>query len=164
MCPIAEVNTPASGSVAFAGSTKHPQGQPIHYKNPQVPTTMQDTSSVFGEMPEQYGFHNLSSQTVFQADGTEHSYYKLPENYPLEIASPEPVFDVYDDNMNGCSNESVLVFTGSPKQLSYEEEQQDSEQILKRVNKGPKTEQTVYLNYLTYVQRQLDDEKTPVHL
>jgi hypothetical protein len=101
---------------------------------------------------------------VFQADGTEHSYYKLPENYPLEIASPEPVFDVYDDNMNGCSNESVLVFTGSPKQLSYEEEQQDSEQILKRVNKGPKTEQTVYLNYLTYVQRQLDDEKTPVHL
>jgi hypothetical protein len=59
----------------MVGNTKHPQGKTILFGNLQVPTTMQDASSVFGEMPEQYGFHNLSRQTVFRADVTEHSYY-----------------------------------------------------------------------------------------
>jgi hypothetical protein len=59
----------SSGSVAMAGNTQHTQAQPIHFGSLQVPTTMKDASSVFGEIPKQYGFHNLSRQTVFRADG-----------------------------------------------------------------------------------------------
>jgi hypothetical protein len=92
---------------------------------------MQDASSVFSQMPEQYGFHNLSRQTVFRADGTEHSYYRLPENYPLELACPEPVFDVYDDDMDGCSTEFVDVLTSTPAQPTDEEEQHENIQALK---------------------------------
>jgi hypothetical protein len=49
---------------------------------------MQDASSVFGEMPQQYGYHNLDSQNLFLADGTERRYFALPEDYPLEHATP----------------------------------------------------------------------------
>jgi hypothetical protein len=78
-------------------------------------------------MPERYDFHNLNLQTVFRADGTEHSYFALPENYPLELATPEPVFNVYDDETDDCSNEFVHMFARTPEQQPYEEEQQASE-------------------------------------
>lgn len=38
--------------------------------------------------PQPYGFHNLNRQSVFLADGTEHSYFTLPADYPLEQATP----------------------------------------------------------------------------
>ena len=71
-------------------------------------------------MPQSYGFHNLNRHSVFLADGSEHSYFALPENYSLEQATAEPVFDVYDDESDGCSNEGAQVFTGSPEQQTYE--------------------------------------------
>jgi hypothetical protein len=80
---------------------------------------------------EQYGFHILSRQTVFRADGNEHSYYTLPDNYPLELASPKPVFDVYDDESDGCSIDSAQVFTGSLEKLADEEEQHENLQASK---------------------------------
>jgi hypothetical protein len=148
----------------MAGNTKHAQGQPIHFGNLQVPTTMKDASSVFGEIPEQYGVHNLSRQTVFRADGTEHSYYTLPENYPLELASPEPVFSVYDDESDGFSIGSIHVFTGTLKQLTDEEEQHEKLQALKCFRK-PKfgteklTVDTVSVFSLTNEQSICDLEK-----
>jgi hypothetical protein len=36
------------------------------------------------EVPKYYGFHNLNRQSVFRADGTEHSYFTLPADYPLD--------------------------------------------------------------------------------
>jgi hypothetical protein len=113
-------------NAAMAGNTKHPQRQPVHIGNLQVPTTMQDAASVFGQMPtprsgygnydyghqkpiqnscvqsvssssnwqnldrmpQSYGFHNLNHQRVVLADGTEHSYFTLPADYPLEQVTP----------------------------------------------------------------------------
>jgi hypothetical protein len=39
------------------------------------------------ELPHYYGFKNLKRQTVFLADGTERSFYALPEEYPLKQAT-----------------------------------------------------------------------------
>jgi hypothetical protein len=66
--------------------------------------------------PHHYGFDNLKRQTVIRADGTEHSFYGLPENYLLDRATLGPLFDVYDDDMDGCSTELVDVFLGTPEQ------------------------------------------------
>ena len=38
-------------------------------------------------LPHHYGFDNLNRRSVFLADGTEHSYYALPADYPLELAT-----------------------------------------------------------------------------
>jgi hypothetical protein len=51
--------------------------------------------------PHHYGFDNLKRQTVIRADGTEHSFYGLPENYLLDRATLGPLFDAYDDDMDG---------------------------------------------------------------
>jgi hypothetical protein len=42
---------------------------------------------MFGEMAQSYGFHNLNRQSLFPADGTEHSYFTLSADYPLEQAT-----------------------------------------------------------------------------
>jgi hypothetical protein len=42
-------------------------------------------------------------------------------DYPLERVVPERVFDVYDDESDGRSNESVHVFTNPPEQQPHEE-------------------------------------------
>jgi hypothetical protein len=53
----------------------------------------------------------------------------LPEIFDLERAVPKPVFDVYADESDGCSNESVHVFANPPEQQPHEEEQQESGQL-----------------------------------
>jgi hypothetical protein len=87
------------------------------------------------EVPESYGFNNLSSHSVFLADGTECIYYALPENFALERVVPEPVFVVYDDKPDDCSNEFVHVFTSTPEEHSHEEEKQETEQLLRCFSK-----------------------------
>ena len=37
--------------------------------------------------PQPYGFHNLNCHSVLLADGTERSYYALPQNYSIEQAT-----------------------------------------------------------------------------
>ena len=95
--PISEV---VYTSAAF---TDLPNSQPqsSHTYSSNSPNTVYADLQVFGEMPQPYGFNNLVRQSIFLADGTEHSYYVLPENYPLEQATVEPVFDVYDDESDG---------------------------------------------------------------
>jgi hypothetical protein len=41
--------------------------------------------------------------------------YALPDTYPLDPATPEPVFNVYDDEINEFSNELVDVLAGIPE-------------------------------------------------
>ena len=92
-------------------------------------------------MPQSYGLHNLNRQSVFLGDGSEHSYFVLPEKYPLQRAVPEPVFDVYEDETEGCSSKSVDVFVRTAGQQIYEEEQQ-GEQLLKCLSKALETKHT----------------------
>jgi hypothetical protein len=95
------------------------------------------------EMPQCYGLHNLNRRSLFRADGTEQSYFTLPADYPLERDVPEPLFDVYDDDVDDCSTEFVDVLSGTPKQQSHEQEEQDSEQLPKCVRQAPEVEQTL---------------------
>ena len=46
---------------------------------------------MFGEIPQSYGFHNLNSQSVFLADGTERDYFTPSADYPLEQATLQPM-------------------------------------------------------------------------
>jgi len=85
--PVAEINTLASGIAAMARNTQHPQGQPVHFRNLQVPMSRPHASSMFDELPQSYGFHKLKRQSISLADGTERSYFTLPAEYPLEQAS-----------------------------------------------------------------------------
>jgi hypothetical protein len=78
------------------------------------------------EMPQCYGLHDLNRHSLFRANGTEQSYFTLPTDYPLERDISEPVFAVYDDESEGCSIESVHVFTCTPEQLTNEEEQHEN--------------------------------------
>jgi hypothetical protein len=118
-------------------------------------------------MPKCYGLHNLNRRSLFRADGTEQSYFTLPAgaDYPLERDVPEPLFDIYDDDVDDCSTEFVDVLSGTPKQKSHEEEEQDSEQLPKCVRRAPEVEQTTALNYISDVVgftlelQQQDDER-----
>jgi hypothetical protein len=58
---------------------------------------------VLGEITQCYGLHNLNCHSVLRADGTEHSYYALPDIDPLDTAIREPVFNICDDETNDCS-------------------------------------------------------------
>jgi hypothetical protein len=49
----------------------------------------------------------------------------LPADYPLEQAVPEPVITVYDEKSDGCSTESVRMFSDTPKQLTCEEKHEN---------------------------------------
>jgi hypothetical protein len=40
--------------------------------------------------PQLYGLHNLNGQSIFLADETEHNYFTLPADYPLEQTTPPP--------------------------------------------------------------------------
>jgi hypothetical protein len=54
-----------------------------------------------------------------------------PADYHLDRAVPEPIIPVYDDKTDGCSTKSVPMFSGAPKQLTYEEEQHENMQAPK---------------------------------
>ena len=74
------------------------------------------------ERSHRYDFSNLSRRTLSHADGTEQSYYALPENYPLQRAVPELVCAVGNDKTEVDSNESVDVFASNPEKQPYEED------------------------------------------
>jgi hypothetical protein len=42
------------------------------------------TEQNLDEMRQHYDFHNINCQSIFLADGTEHSYFTLPADYQLE--------------------------------------------------------------------------------
>lgn len=104
--------------------------------------TAYPATQVMAKMPQSYGFHNLNVQSVIRADGTKHSYFTLPTDYPLERDVPEPVFAVDDEVLDGYSNESVRVFTDTPELQTYEEDKQASDKLLKCVSKATDHEQT----------------------
>lgn len=95
------------------------------------------------EMPQSYGFDNLKRGSVFLADSSKHSFYALPEDYPLERATRYPVFDVYDDETDDPSPEFVDMFTSSPNQLTisfHKAPENASSEQAKGFNKAPETE------------------------
>jgi hypothetical protein len=61
---------------------------------------------VYGEIPEQYGFHNLNRQNVFLADGTEHSYYVLRGDSSAEQVTP-PMLPSVAENVGTTPQPSV---------------------------------------------------------
>jgi hypothetical protein len=64
------------------------------------------------QVSQSYGFTSLISHSVFLADGTERSsYYALPENYALERVVYDPVFPVYDDEVEGCFGCSLAILS-----------------------------------------------------
>jgi hypothetical protein len=87
------------------------------------------------EVQQSYDFNNLIGGSVSLADGTKHRYYALPADYPLERDTTEPVFAVYDEESDGYSNDPVHVLTGTPEQLTYEEEKPENSQALKCFSK-----------------------------
>lgn len=137
--------------------------------NLQWPMDVQDDPHVFKEAPvydtyEEEDSVGLNTTSNVQDFTCEQQPYKEQQECGqlLKCVGKAPVFDVYD--FDGCSNEFVHVFSSTPEQQSYEEEEQDSEKILKCV-KAQKTEQTIaYLNYLTDVQQRHGVQKASVHV
>jgi hypothetical protein len=60
---------------------------------------------------------------------------KIPETCPFVQATPQRMFDDYGKEIDGCSNEFVDIFAGSPGQQEYKEEQHKNSQALKRFSK-----------------------------
>jgi hypothetical protein len=84
---LSSLTTSMQSSMEFTTSSTTAASAPSMYSSTATAPVAQE---MFGEMPQSYSLHNLNSRSVFLVDGTEHRYYALPEEYPLEQA-PQPM-------------------------------------------------------------------------
>ena len=67
-------------------------------------------------MPQSYGFHNLHRQSVFLLDGSEHSYFTLPADYPTPPMSHSALVNVAVEAPPSVAAQAACLTPGlSPK-------------------------------------------------
>ena len=95
--PVVTGSSPAAVSAQFRSPTTTGSGaaasSAVNSRNSPCgsSTTPYVAPQVFGEMPQTCGFQNLNRQSILLADGTIHSYYVLPDTYPLDQATPAQI-------------------------------------------------------------------------
>jgi hypothetical protein len=62
----------------------------VHHKLIQSSCVSKLSEQNLDGMQQHHDFHNINCQSIFLADGTEHSYFTLPADYQLE-QSTSPV-------------------------------------------------------------------------